>query len=178
MIWRLKNSLSWTALLGQQQTRLKNIIGAFQSIRNNTLGYYIVLCTGNAYTLQEQYTCHAFDPTIIIPKGKLVYPAKFMTTMKKSSYCYHYPDRAIPSMVKWKQVVMPYIEFIQDKNTTNKLPSHFKGYKDMNPHLLSEHEHQIILDNIEVKQHNNHKEYVEDENEYNVDSDDSDDDDN
>ena len=41
---------------------------------------------------------------------------------------------------------MPYIELIQDNNTTNKLPSRFKGYADMNPQLLFEHDHQIILD--------------------------------
>ena len=49
-------------------------------------------------------------------------------------------------MVKLKQVVMPYIELIQDNNTTNNFPSRFKGYSDMNPNLLSEHDHQIILD--------------------------------
>ena len=65
-------------------------------------------------------------------------------------------------MVKLKQVVMPYIEFIQDNNTTNKLPSRFKGYAFMNPNLLSEHYHQIILDRIEVRENLNHDEYVED----------------
>ena len=54
-------------------------------------------------------------------------------------------------MLKLKQVVMPYIELIQDKNTTNKLPSRFKGYADMNPHLLSEQYHQIVLDKIEAR---------------------------
>ena len=48
----------------------------------------------------------------------------------------------------------------------------------MNPHLLSEHGHQIILDKIEARENINHDEYVEDGNYYNVDSDDSDDDDN
>ena len=48
----------------------------------------------------------------------------------------------------------------------------------MNPHLLSEHNHQIILDKNEARENLNHDEYVEDENCYNVDSDDSDDDDN
>ena len=48
----------------------------------------------------------------------------------------------------------------------------------MNPHLLSEHYHQIILDKIEARENLNHDEYVEDENYYNVDSDDSDDYDN
>ena len=48
----------------------------------------------------------------------------------------------------------------------------------MNPHLLSEHYHQIVLDKIEARENLNHDEYVEDENDYNVDSDDSDDDDN
>ena len=49
-------------------------------------------------------------------------------------------------MVKVKKVVMTFIEFLQYKNITNKLPSRFKGYADMNPRLLSEHNHQKILD--------------------------------
>ena len=81
-------------------------------------------------------------------------------------------------MLKLKQVVMPFIEFIQYNNTTNKLPSRFKGYALMNPHLLSEHNHQIILDKIEARENLNHDEYVGDENYYNVDSDDYDDYDN
>ena len=81
-------------------------------------------------------------------------------------------------MVKLKQFVMPYIELIQDNNTTNKFPSRFKVYADTNPHLLSEHNHQIILDKIETRENINHDEYVEYENYYNVNSDDSDDDDN
>ena len=59
---------------------------------------------------------------------------------------------------------MPYIELIQEKNTTNKLPSIFEGYADINPHLLSEHDNQIILDKIEARENLNHDEYVEDEN--------------
>ena len=55
-------------------------------------------------------------------------------------------------MVKLKQVVMHCIELIQDNNTTNKLPSRFKGYSFMNPHLFSEHVHQIILDQIEARE--------------------------
>ena len=70
---------------------------------------------------------------------------------------------------------MAYIEFIQDKNTTNNFPSRFKGYADMNPHLLSVHDHHIILDKIEARENINHDEYVDDENYYNVDSNDSDD---
>ena len=46
----------------------------------------------------------------------------------------------------------------------------------MNPHLLSEHGHQIILDIIKTRENHNHDEYVEDKNYYNVYSDDSDDD--
>ena len=53
----------------------------------------------------------------------------------------------------------------------------YPGNADMNPHLLSEHNHQIILDKIEVRENINHDEYVEYENYYNVDSDDSSDDD-
>ena len=73
---------------------------------------------------------------------------------------------------------MPYIELIQDNNTTNNFPSLLKGYSDINPHLLSEHNNKIILDKIEARENINHDQYVEDENYYNVDSDDSDDDDN
>ena len=57
------------------------------------------------------------------------------------------------------------------------MPSNFKGYADTNPHLLSEHEDKIILDQIEARENLNHDEYVENKNYYNVDSDDSDDDD-
>ena len=71
--------------------------------------YYIFLWTGNEYTLQEKYTCRAFDTPVIIPEGELVCPAKFMTPMKKTSHWYHEIDEAIPVMVKLKQVVMPYI---------------------------------------------------------------------
>ena len=55
---------------------------------------------------------------------------------------------------------MPYIEFIQNNNTTNNISSGFKGYADMNTHLLSEHDHQIILDKLEAREHLNHDEYV------------------
>ena len=50
---------------------------AFQTSDCNTHGYYIVKWTGNAYTLQEKYKCHAFDPPVIIPEDKIVCPAKF-----------------------------------------------------------------------------------------------------
>ena len=51
-------------------------------------------------------------------------------------------------MVKLKQVVIPLIELIQDNNTTNKLPLRYKGYSDMNPCLLSVHDHQVILEKL------------------------------
>ena len=63
---------------------------------------------------------------------------------------------------------------IKDNNITNNFPSSFKGYYDMNLHLLSEHDHQIILDEIEARENIKYDEYVEDENFYNVDSDDYD----
>ena len=47
----------------------------------------------------------------------------------------------------------------------------------MNPHLLYEHNHQIILDKIEAREKINHEEYEEDDKYYNVDSDGSGDDD-
>ena len=44
-----------------------NTIGEFQTSDCNTHVYYIVKWTGNAYTLQGKYKCHAFDPPVIIP---------------------------------------------------------------------------------------------------------------
>ena len=110
------------------------------------------------------YTCHAFYPTVPIPEGELFGTDKFMTTMKKKYYWYHDSYESIPVMVKLKQVVMPYIEVMQDKNTKNKFPSYFKVYADMKPRLWSEHNHQIILDKIEARENLNHDEYVEYEN--------------
>ena len=101
-----------------------------------------------------------------------------MTPMRKTSYWYHEPDEAIPVMVKLKQFVMPFVELIQYNNTKNNFPSSFKGCAFMNPHLLSDHDHQIILDKIEARENLNHDKYVEDENCYNVDGDDYDDDNN
>ena len=69
---------------------------------------------------------------------------------------------------------MPLIEFIQKNNTTNKLPLHYKGYSDMNPCLLSVHNHQVILEKIEARENLNHDECVEEEDYYNVDNNDSD----
>ena len=48
----------------------------------------------------------------------------------------------------------------------------------MSPHLLYEHDHQIILDQIEARENINREEYVEDKNYNNVDKNDYDDDDN
>ena len=104
-----------------------NTMGAFQTSDKNTHGYYIFKWTGNANTLQEKYKCHAFDPPVIIPGGELVCTAKFMTPMIKTSHWYHNPNEAISVMVKLKQVVMPLIELIKEKNKTNMLPLRYKG---------------------------------------------------
>ena len=53
-------------------------------------------------------------------------------------------------MVKLIKVVMPHIELIQDNNTTNKLPLRYKAYSDMNPRLLSVHDHYVIFEKIEA----------------------------
>ena len=60
-----------------------NTMGAFQTSDCNTHEYYIVKWTGNVYTLQEKYKCHAFDPPVTISEDELVFKAKFMTPMKK-----------------------------------------------------------------------------------------------
>ena len=168
------NVITWAA----EDNIEYNTIGSFQTSDSNTPGYYIVRWTGNAYTLQGKYTWHALNPPVIIPEGDLVCPANFMTPTRKTSYWYHKPDEAIPVMLKVKQVVVPYIKLIQENNTTNKLTSCFKGYADIKPHLLSDHDHQIILDKIEARDNLNQDEYVEDKNYYNVDSYDSNDNDN
>ena len=46
--------------------------------------------------------------------------------------------------------------------------------KSNDPCLLSEHDHQVILEKIEARENLNHDEYVEEEDYYNVDSDESD----
>ena len=97
-----------------------------------------------------------------------------MNPVKKTSHWYHEINEAIPVMVKFKQVGMPLIELIQENNTTNKLPLLYKGYADMNSCLLSVHDHQVILGKIEARENLNHDEYVEEEDNYNVDSDESD----
>ena len=79
-----------------------NTVGAFQTSDCYTHGYYIVLWTGNAYTLQEKYKCHAFNPPVIIPEGEIVCKAKFMTPMKKISHWYHETNQAIPVMLNFK----------------------------------------------------------------------------
>ena len=43
----------------------------------------------------------------------------------------------------------------------------------MKPCLLSVHDHQVILGKIEARENLNHDEYVEEEDNYNVDSDES-----
>ena len=67
-----------------------------------------------------------------------------MTPTRMFLYWYQETDESIPVMVKLDKVVMPYIELIQEKNTTYKLTYCFKVYAYMNPHLLSEYDHQII----------------------------------
>ena len=51
--------------------------------------------------------------------------------------------------------------------------NHIKS-KSNDPCLLSEHDHQVILEKIEEREKLNHGEYVEEENYYNHDSDKSD----
>ena len=48
-------------------------MGKFKTSDCNTHGYYIVKCTGNAYTLQRKYKRRAFNPPVIIPEGELVF---------------------------------------------------------------------------------------------------------
>ena len=89
--------------------------------------YYIFQRTGNVYTLKGKYTCHEFDPPDIIPECELFCPAKFTATTRNTYYWYHGTDEEIHVMVKLKQVLMPFIGLIQYNNTTNNLPSRFKG---------------------------------------------------
>ena len=74
-------------------------------------------------------------------------------------------------MFKLKQVFMTLVELIQENNTKNKLPLRYEGYAYMNPCLLSVHDHQVILGEIEARVNINHDEYVEEEDYYNADSD-------
>ena len=81
----LLNGMTWVAADHIEY----NTIGEFQISNSNLPVYYIVRWTGNSYTQQEQCICHAFDPPVIIPKGGIVFPVKFMTPMRKKYYWYH-----------------------------------------------------------------------------------------
>ena len=74
------NGMTWAAADDIEY----NTIGEFQTSNSNTPVYYIFRWTGNTYTLEEQYTCHAFDPPVIIPEDELVCTAKFMTPARKN----------------------------------------------------------------------------------------------
>ena len=74
------NGMTWAS----EEAIGYNAIGSFQTNKSNTPRYYIIQWKGNAYTLQEQYICHTFDPPVIITEGELVYTAKFMTPMRKN----------------------------------------------------------------------------------------------
>ena len=76
MTWEAKDKIEY------------NTIGELQNSESNTPGYYIVRWKGNAYTLQGNYTCHAFYTTVIITEVELVFPAKFMTPIIKTSNWY------------------------------------------------------------------------------------------
>ena len=118
---KIKDELVCNVITWAEEDNIEyNTIGSFQTSYSNTPVYYIVRRKVNTYTLQGEYTCRAFYPPFIIPEGELVCPSKFMTIMRKTSYLYHEPDEAIPIVMKLKQVVIPYIELIQDNNTTNK----------------------------------------------------------
>ena len=54
------------------------------------------------------------------------------------------------------------------------LDSNHISSKSKDPCLLSEHDHKVILGEIEARENLNHDEYVEEEDYYNVDSDESD----
>ena len=63
------NSMTWEAADNIEY----NTIDAVKTSNINTSGYYIVKWAGKAYNLQEQYTCHAFDPPVMVPEGKLFF---------------------------------------------------------------------------------------------------------
>ena len=54
------------------------------------------------------------------------------------------------------------------------LDSNHINSKSNDPCLLSEHNHQVLLEKIEARENLNHDEYVEEEDYYNVDSNESD----
>ena len=98
-----------------------NTMGGFQTSNCNTHGYYIGKWTGNANTIQEKYKCHAFNPPVIIPEGGLFCPSKFMTLILKNLPLVSRDKRSNPCHGEVKQVFMPFLELIQENNTTNKL---------------------------------------------------------
>ena len=93
---KIKNELVLQGMTQEAADQIAyNTMGEFQTSDFNTHVYYIVKQTGNAYTLQGKYKCHAFDPPGIIPEGELVCPAKFMTPIIKTFHWYHEPNESI-----------------------------------------------------------------------------------
>ena len=71
--------------------------------------------------------------------------------------------------------------FHQSSTSSNNSPHDNKcldsnqiNSKSNDPCLLSEHNHQVILENIEARENLNHDEYVKEKDYYNIDSDESD----
>ena len=56
-----------------------NTMGAYKTSDCNTHGYYIVKWIDNAYTLQEKYKCHAFNPPVINLTGQTISPSGIIT---------------------------------------------------------------------------------------------------
>ena len=160
------SGMSWAAA---DQIEM-DTMGAFQTSDPDTPGYYIVQWVGEAYTLQEQYSCHAFDPPNIICEGEMVCEAKFWTPMNKGSFWYYEPGEDINVMVNLNQVVMPCLELL-----SKTLPREFKQHSEMHPKFLSPNTHKELLDKIAARDNLNRDVYVEDEFYYEQDNDDYDD---
>ena len=58
----IKNELVLNDMTWEAADKIEyNTIGEFQTSDINMPGYHIVIWTGNAYTLQGNYTCHAIQ---------------------------------------------------------------------------------------------------------------------
>ena len=138
-----------------------NIMGVFQTSDKNTHGYYIVKWTGNAYTLQEKYKCHAFNPPVIIPEGKLVFSSQFYDSNDKNFPLVSRAKHSNPyhGEVKTSCYASHWIDPGEQHN--KKFPLSYKRYADTNDLFIDCTRSSSNIGKIEARENLNHDKYVE-----------------
>ena len=124
--------------------------------RNNQGRWQTTPCDNQGFNCKD---CHSKSIEMSLPVISVYLPLNtFVINPPQLSSVCHQSSRSSPSS--------PHENECLDSN-------HIKSNSN-DPCLLSEHYHQVILENIESRENLNHDEYVEEEDYYNVDSGESD----